>query len=105
MLRAAALVFVVSLPLLVVSLPVVAQAPNGTETEAVWSCPVHAVVAEKAAGKCPICRRDLVPVTATVSWTCADRPEIDRRAPGRCPDGSAMEPRYTQSTHANHNPR
>jgi hypothetical protein len=82
-------------------------APAGPEaqTEAIWTCPVHAVVAEKGAGKCPICRRDLVPVTATVTWTCADHPEIDRPAKGRCPDGSAMEPRYTQSTHANHNPR
>jgi len=81
-----------------------AQAPQ-PETEAVWSCPLHAVVSEKAAGKCPICRRDLVPVTATVTWTCADHPEIDRPAPGKCPDGSAMEKRYVQSTHANHNPQ
>ena len=62
-------------------------------------------MAEKGAGKCAICRRDLVPVTATVTWTCADRPEIDRPVQGKCPDGSAMEPRYVQSTHANHNPR
>jgi hypothetical protein len=83
-----------------------AAAPTeAAQTEAVWTCPVHAIVAEKGAGKCAICRRDLVPVTATVTWTCADRPEIDRPAKGKCPDGSAMEPRYTQSTHANHNPR
>ena len=82
-----------------------APAAPEPQTEAVWTCPVHAVVAEKGAGKCPICRRDLVPVTATVTWTCADRPEIDRPTQGKCPDGSAMEPRYTQSTHANHNPR
>ena len=48
------------------------------QTEAIWTCPVHAVVAEKGAGKCAICRRDLVPVTATITWTCADRPDIDR---------------------------
>jgi hypothetical protein len=105
LLRAAALVFVGSLAAFILSLPVVAQTPTALETEAVWSCPVHAVVAEKAAGKCPICRRDLVPVTATVSWTCADHPEINRPAPGKCPDGSATEKRYVQSTHANHNPR
>ena len=75
------------------------------QTEAIWTCPVHAVVAEKGAGKCAICRRDLVPVTATVTWTCADRPDIDRPVQGKCPDGSPMERRYTQSTHANHNPR
>src|SRR3981189_631165 len=103
--RALALMLVVvSLPVLA-SLSVPAQTPPTPATEAVWSCPVHAVVAEKAAGRCPICRRDLVPVTATVSWTCADRPEINRPAPGKCPDGSATEKRYVQSTHANHNPR
>ncbi len=81
-----------------------AQAPE-PQTESVWSCPVHAIVNEQNPGKCPICRRDLVLVTATVTWTCADHPEINRPVRGKCADGSAMEPRYTQSTHANHNPR
>ena len=81
-----------------------AQAPEA-QTESVWSCPVHAIVNEQNPGKCPICRRDLVLVTATVTWTCADHPEIDRPARGKCADGSPMEARYTQSTHANHNPR
>ena len=81
-----------------------AQAPE-PQTESVWSCPVHAIVNEQNPGRCPICRRDLVLVTATVSWTCADHPEIDRPVRGRCADGSPMEKRYTQSTHANHNPR
>jgi hypothetical protein len=108
-LRAGSLVLVVALaaagpPVGSAQTPAAPAAPE-PQTEAVWSCPVHAVVAEKGAGKCPICRRDLVPVTATVTWTCADRPEIDRPTKGKCPDGSAMEPRYTQSTHANHNPR
>jgi hypothetical protein len=74
-------------------------------TESIWSCPVHAVVAEQNPGKCPICRRDLVIVTATVSWICPDRPEVERLAPGKCADGSQAEKRYVQSTHANHNPR
>jgi hypothetical protein len=81
-----------------------AQAPE-PQTESVWSCPVHAIVNTQNPGKCPICRRDLVLVTATVTWTCADHPEIDRPVRGTCPDGSPMEARYTQSTHANHNPR
>ena len=81
-----------------------AQAPE-PQTESVWSCPVHAIVDEQNPGKCPICRRDLVLVTATITWTCADHPEIDRPVRGKCADGSPMEKRYTQSTHANHNPR
>ncbi|HET9832294.1 MAG TPA: hypothetical protein VFP91_11310 [Vicinamibacterales bacterium] len=82
-----------------------AQQATEPQTESVWSCPVHAVVNEQNPGKCPICRRDLVLVTATITWTCADHPEIDRPVRGKCADGSPMEKRYTQSTHANHNPR
>ena len=81
-----------------------AQSPE-LQTESVWSCPVHAIVNEQNPGRCPICRRDLVLVTATVTWTCADHPEIDRPVRGTCADGSPMEKRYRQSTHANHNPR
>jgi hypothetical protein len=80
-------------------------AQSDKPTESIWSCPVHAVVAEQNPGKCPICRRDLVIVTATVSWVCPNRPEVERPGPGRCPDGSQAEKRYVQSTHANHNPR
>ena len=81
-----------------------AQAPE-PQTESIWSCPVHAVVSEQNPGKCPICRRDLVLVTATVSWVCPERPDVQRTAPGKCADGSQAEKRYVQSTHANHNPR
>ena len=80
------------------------QAPE-PQTESVWSCPVHAIVNDENPGKCPICRRELVLVTATVTWTCAGHPEINRPVRGKCADGSPMEKRYTQSTHANHNPR
>jgi hypothetical protein len=80
-------------------------AQSDKPTESIWSCPVHAVVSEQNPGKCPICRRDLVIVTATVSWVCPDRPEVERPSPGKCADGSQAEKRYVQSTHANHNPR
>lgn len=83
--------------------PMLAQSDKPTES--IWSCPVHAVVAEQNPGKCPICRRDLVIVTATVSWVCPERPDVERSAPGKCADGSQAEKRYVQSTHANHNPR
>jgi hypothetical protein len=100
--------------IVVISTRMSGQAPNpqggmtvqsDRPTESIWSCPVHAVVAEQNPGKCPICRRDLVIVTATVSWVCADRPEVERPSPGKCADGSQAEKRYVQSTHANHNPR
>jgi hypothetical protein len=63
------------------------------------------VIAEKDPGRCPICRRDLILVNATLSWTCPGRPDIDRQTAGKCPDGSPTEVRYTQEPHANHSPR
>jgi hypothetical protein len=85
--------------------PPAMSAQSDKPTESIWSCPVHAVVAEQNPGKCPICRRDLVLVTATISWVCPERPDVERLAPGKCADGSQAEKRYVQSTHANHNPR
>jgi len=74
-------------------------------TDTIWTCPVHAVVAEKDPGKCPICRRELILVNVSVSWICPDHPTVERTAPGRCADGSPAEPKYTQQAHANHSPR
>jgi hypothetical protein len=85
--------------------PAAMSAQSDRPTESVWSCPVHAVVNEQNPGKCPICRRDLVLVTATISWVCPERPDVERLSPGKCADGSQAEKRYVQSTHANHNPR
>jgi hypothetical protein len=81
------------------------QPPAQAPTETIWTCPIHAVVVEKDPGRCPICRRDLILVNATVAWTCAGRPDVTRPSPGKCPDGSAAEPKYTQEPHANHTPR
>jgi len=78
--------------------------PPAAQTETIWTCPIHAVVVEKDPGRCPICRRDLILVNATVAWTCPGRTDA-RPSPGKCPDGSAAEPRYTQEPHANHTPR
>jgi hypothetical protein len=73
--------------------------------DSIWSCPVHPVIARHDAGKCPICRRDLVQVTVSVSWTCPGRSDIDQLDPGKCPDGSAMTVKYSPRPHGNHNPQ
>lgn len=66
---------------------------------------MHAIVAEKDPGRCPICRRDLILVNVTVTWTCADRPGVELPHAARCRDGSPTEPKYAQQAHANHTPR
>jgi hypothetical protein len=75
--------------------------------EAVWTCPVHAVVAQAQPGKCPIDKvRDLVQVIVSVSYTCANHPEIDELNPGKCPgDGSPMIVKRSPRPHGNHNPQ
>jgi len=71
----------------------------------VWSCPVHSVVEENHAGKCPICRRDLVQVTVALSFTCAGNPKINRLNPGKCADGTPTIPLHTMRAHGNHSPQ
>jgi hypothetical protein len=94
----------------VATLALVGAAPGAVQdadppTELVWTCPVHAIVVNQDPGKCPICRRELILVNATVSWRCPNAPAADLPGPGVCPDGSAAEAAYTQQAHANHNPQ
>ena len=44
-------------------------------------------------------------MTAALTFTCAGNREINQIEPGKCPDGSAMAPRYTQRAHGDHNPK
>jgi hypothetical protein len=69
--------------------------------ESVWTCPVHAVVAEEHAGVCPIDRRDLIQVTMAVTFTCAGHPEINQIEPGSCPDGKPTIKTRTLRPHGN----
>jgi hypothetical protein len=73
--------------------------------DSAWMCPVHSTAMSEGPGTCPICRRPLIQVRVSLTWTCLSQPGIDRLEPGRCPDGLAMVPRRTLRPHGNHNPQ
>ena len=74
--------------------------------DAKWWCPVHqALEVHDEAGKCRRDGRDLVQVTVSVSWTCADAPDKKLLEPGKCADGSARQVGYELRAHGDHNPR
>ncbi len=76
-----------------------------TRLDSVWTCATKPLaVVESKPGRCPIDGTPLVQVTAALSWTC---PGSDKQSvsPGKCPDGSPMEKKYSPRAHGNHNPQ
>jgi hypothetical protein len=70
----------------------------------VFTCPVHSVIAEETAGKCPICGRTLGEVTVKLAWRCAGV-DTDLTEPQRCTDGTQAIRVHVAAAHGNHNPQ
>jgi hypothetical protein len=73
--------------------------------DSVWTCATRPLaVIESKPGRCPIDGTPLVQVTAALSWSC---PGSDQQSlsPGKCPDGSPMQKKYSPRAHGNHNPQ
>jgi hypothetical protein len=52
-----------------------------------------------------MCGRQLVPVTVSLTWTCAADRATEHLEPGTCADGSPRIGRRTLRAHGNHNPQ
>lgn len=71
-----------------------------------WWCPTHqTVVVRDVAGKCPLDGKDLVQVTLSEYWTCADKPTDRLLEPGNCANGQPRKIGYEVRAHGDHNPR
>ena len=66
--------------------------------DGLWTCGMHPQVIEEAAGRCPICGMDLVPLRGAEEapaahdhgdeqglWTCGMHPQVIEEEPGQCP--------------------
>jgi hypothetical protein len=74
--------------------------------DAKWWCPTHQTLEVRdGPGKCRRDGKELVPVTLSLSWTCADQADVRLLEPGACADGSARRIHYQLRAHGDHNPR
>jgi hypothetical protein len=73
--------------------------------DSAWMCPIHSVVTESEPGACRLCRRPLVQVTMSLTWTCRGEPDSEHIDPGACADGTPRMAKRTLRPHGNHNPQ
>lgn len=50
-----------------------------------YTCPMHPEVVDDAAGRCPLCRMDMVPVRLALVWTCLEHTTVAKLEAGKCP--------------------
>jgi hypothetical protein len=72
--------------------------------DSAWMCPVHTTVIDSERGTCRLCRRQMVPVTVSLTWTCRGD-SVAHLEPGLCGDGSPRIGQRNLRPHGNHNPR
>jgi hypothetical protein len=72
--------------------------------DSAWMCPVHTTVIDAQRGSCRLCRRQMVPVTVSLTWTCRGE-NAAHLEPGLCTDGSPRIGQRALRPHGNHNPR
>jgi hypothetical protein len=73
--------------------------------DSAWMCPIHSVVSEANPGSCRLCRRPLVQVTVSLTWTCRGEADVEHVDPGPCANGTPRMAKRSLRPHGNHNPQ
>jgi rubrerythrin len=67
------------------------EVPASKATQVIYTCSMHPVIVSNKAGKCPVCKMDLVKKEisnknmAKLVYTCSMHPIVMSAKPGKCP--------------------